>query len=292
MLVVINNMMSFHYHYGDPIKPLACAGDVIICIDPSKTNMAVLIGSPFGEIYSILEFSGNNRRSGPTMDTTEYCSEFSEFLRRYLANVRVLDCAVEKAITKKGMEHHLSNMVLTEIRGKILGLFSEEYGIAAKQAEINNYSWKHDILPDGYRGHGEKGSKRWMQDFHPESPLCNYFEADATDVFCIYLYKIRRIKDRYVITCNKHEGALGKYSYGLYPNYMDQTPNTLKFDYNKHFTLEDNAVFYGNRSTKVGIAKVGIDSLTLDDIYGFTYGFTEPTDDNTEVRVVVSRSSG
>lgn len=289
MLVQINNGNIQYYFPGDRVEPLKAAGDVVLCIDPSKTNMACLIGSPFGEVYSVVEFSGNNRRRGPVMDTTEYCSEFAEYLKQYLKNVHVYDAAVEKAITKKGMEHHHSNMVLTEIRGKILGLFSEEYGIRDPDVEVNNYSWKSGVLPKGYRGHGEKGSKRYICDYFPGNPFCDYFEADATDVLCMYWYRIRKYQDTYKIVCNKKEESLHKHSIGIYPAFMDNAIGMRKFDYNTHFSLEENSNFYSNRAAVNGITTVPLDSLSIEDIYKYTTGFSNIDLDIKDVRMVVAR---
>ena len=289
MLVQVNNGPITYFSRGDYVEPLRVSGDVVICIDPSKTNMACLIGSPFGEVYSIVEFSGNNRRKGPTMDTTDYCSDFVDYLRQYLKNVNVYDAAVEKAITKRGMEHHHSNMVLTEIRGKILGFFSEEFGIRDKRVEVNNYSWKSAILPQGYRGHGEKGSKRYIEDRFPGSPFCYYFEADATDVLCIYWYKIKSYKDTYQIVCNKKEELLHPINIGIYPQYMDNVPNMRKFKYNNHFSLSDNVAFYSNRSATTGIAEVKVQDLSYEEIYKYACGFSVVDLSLEDVRVVVAR---
>lgn len=289
MLVQINNGPITYFSKGDYVQPLDVMGDVVLCIDPSKTNMACLIGSPFGEVYSIVEFSGNNRRKGPVMDTTDYCVDFVDFLRQYLKNVHVYDAGVEKAITKKGMEHHHSNMVLTEIRGKVLGFFAEEYGIRNKDVEVNNYSWKSAILPQGYRGHGEKGSKRYICDMFPGNPFCYYFEADATDVLCIYWYKIKKYEHTYQIVCNRAEKSLNNHSVGIYPAYMDNAKGLRKFQYNHHFSLEENAIFYSNRSAVTGIAEVPIESLSLDDIYKYSTGYSSIDLGLTDVRVVVAR---
>ena len=96
------------------------------------------------------------------MDTTVYCEEVRQFLKQYLVNANIYFVGVEQAITKKGMEHHHSNMVLTEIRGNILNFFLDQYNV--RVTEINNWSWKAGVLPKGYRGKFEKGSKKWFQD--------------------------------------------------------------------------------------------------------------------------------
>lgn len=289
MLVFINNEPQPWFKKGDPITPLSIAGDVIVCIDPSKTNMATLIGSPFGEVYTILEFSGNNRRSGPAMDTTVYCQEVRDYLKRYLRNVRVIDAGVEKAITKKGMEHHTSTMVLTEIRGSILSLFLDEYGVGDKEAEINNWTWKSGVLPDGYRSQSEKGSKRYIQDRFPNSPFCYYYEADATDVLCMYWYKLKKYVNNYKLVCNKEESSLNTFKVGIYPNFMDKAQGMKRFIYNNRFTVEQNAIYYSNRSSTAGIASLKLDDLTIEEIYKHACAFSSLEENYDDVRVVVTR---
>lgn len=289
MLVYINNQPQPWFKKSDPIVPLNIAGDVIICIDPSKTNMATLIGSPFGEVYSILEFSGNNRRSGPTMDTTVYCEEMRDYLTRYLENVKVLDACVEKSITRKGMEHHRSTMVLTEIRGCILNLFAEEYGIRGNDVEINNWTWKHSILPEGYRSQSEKGSKRFIEDKYPNSPFCYYFEADATDALCMYWHKIKKYVNNYKLVCNKEEKALNNFKVGIYPTFMDNAQGMRQFIYNNRFGIEQNAIYYSNRSSVPGIASLKLSDLSIEEIYKYACAFSNIEEKYEDARVVVTR---
>jgi hypothetical protein len=289
MLVVTNNVHSRWFSSGDNIESLQEAGDVVLVIDPSKTNMAVLIGNPFGEILSIVEFSGNNRRQGPVMDNTVYCMEVKEYLTGYLQNVKVRYIGLEQAISKKGMMQHHSNMTLTEIRGVLLNLFLEEYGQQKDDVEINNWSWKAGILPDGYRSQSEKGSKRFIRDKFPNSPLCNYFEADVTDVVCIYWYLLKiKVRD-YTIVCSKEETSLNQSHIGIYPKFMDSAPDLRRFTYNNKFTLEQNAYYFSNRSKATGISSLSINDITIEDIYKYATAFSDIDSDYSDVRVVVSR---
>lgn len=179
MLIVENNAKTYTWEYGDAVTPVNYFGEVVIAIDPSKTNMAVFLGTPSGEPISAIEFSGNNRRRGPAMDTTQYCFEVRKFLTEYLQNVSVYLVGIEQAITKQGNKYHHSDMVLKEIRGAILNYFLEEYGV--KVIEVNNWSWKFAVLPEGYRGKFDKGSKKFFERNMPQSPFTYYFEADMTD---------------------------------------------------------------------------------------------------------------
>ena len=283
MLVVENNEVQYNWSIGGHVNPLAYGGDVVVVFDPSKTNMAMLVGTPTGTILSIVEFSGNNRSRGPVEDTTLYCQEFRHFIKEYLKNTHLYIAGTEQAITKKGMEHHHSNMVLTEVRSNILNYFLEVYNM--KALEINNWSWKSHCLPQGYRGHSEKGSKRFFKDYYPDSPYCNYYAADATDVICIYQYIIDMKCSGYKCICNRAEDALRTYR-KCYTS-VNVNLNFPMVPYNPVFSIDDNLNFYVNRMLTSFYMDVPIDKIDVKDVYGKTILFKPSDMDCDMVRVVV-----
>lgn len=285
MMYKLFNGYSQGFSRGDSVPSLDYTGEVVVAIDPSKTNCALVVGDPGGYILSIVEMSGNNWRSGPVEDTTQFCSEVKEFITNHLAGAKVIKAGLEKAITKKGMNHHHSNMVLTEIRGAILNLFYEEYGFRHDQVEVNNWSWKHAILPEGYRSQSEKGSKRYFSQYLNDKTYVHYFEADVTDCLCIYKYLIRDCKDTYTIACQAAETPLKKFNIGISSGTWADQLNYRRFSFNPSFTLEENVAYFVNHSKVNGIACVDPKYLTLQDIYTHAYGFqTLPEKD--EVRVL------
>lgn len=286
MLVVENNRIGINWSIGDTVTPLKYGGDLVVVIDPSKTNMAMLFGTPNGDVLNVLEFSGNNRKRGPVQDTTIYCSEVRHFLKEYLKYANLYIIAVEQAITKKGEGYHHSNMVLTEIRGNILNFFLEEFGI--KVLEINNWSWKSHCLPKGYRGHNEKGSKRYFIENFPESPYCNYFEADVTDVICIYQYVIDMKCSGYKSLCNRVEPALREYKYYYTSVKNIYTENNPKVVYNPVFSIKENLDFYVNRMLTSFYMDVPTDRVEPADVYGKTVLFEASDMKENSVRVVVT----
>lgn len=280
MLVVVNNEHYYNYYKGMDVTPLSITGDVVVAIDPSKTNMAVYVCSPTGEMYVGVEFSGNNRKAGPVMDTTLYCEEVRSYLKALFKNVNLYVVGVEAAITKRGMTHHHSNMVLTEIRGNILNFFLEEYGI--RVIEVNNWAWKKAVLPDGYRSQHEKGSKKFFQILHPENPLAYYYEADMTDAFCIAMYLISTQCKGYAVICNRKENrSINTRDYTFYPNVVHNVPHSFHVTMNHHFTIMDNVIFLCNRTNSLCESAVDINKLTLDDIYGHCRGFNKPYEENS-----------
>lgn len=284
MLVVDHNTYSTHWTLGNGVNPLRYGGDVIITIDPSKTNMAIVFGTPDGYILNVLEFSGNNRGKGPTMDTTLYCEEVRAFLRSYLEHTNIYMVGVEQAIQKKGFEHYKSSMVLTEIRANILNFFFEVFGV--KVIEINNWSWKFGVLPDGYRSQFEKGSKRWFVETMSNSPYSKYYEADVTDCICIYWYMVNKMCSQYVCYCNQYEKPLFKYEYDL----MIDSSVKRELSYNTMFTLHENLSYYVNRIMGEFFILVPVSNLSFDDIYGHSIGFSLDSLNCEEVKVVARRS--
>lgn len=277
MLVVMNNHLKMQYVRGMYVKPLSVPDGVVITIDPGKTNMAMFIGSPDGEMYVGLEFSGNARGTGPPMDTTLYCVEVRMFLRQYFANTEIYLVGMEEAITKaskKGNLYHKSGMVLKEIRANILNFFLEEYGL--RTILINNWSWKAAILPDGYRSQNEKGSKRWLCDFFPDNPLSQYFAADMSDAYCMYLYLISQHCSSYTLMCKRKEEACNRTrKFFIYPESLSSIQSARVVVFNKKFTLTENVIYLCNRTNQVCYGKFPSDKLHLGEIYGNCVGFTD-----------------
>lgn len=272
MLYRLFNGNIHSFQHGDQVPDLRYYGQVVLCIDPSKTNCAMVIGDPGGEVISIVECSGNNWGTGKPQDTTVFCSELKEFISSYLSNVEMVAIGLEKAITKKGMEHHHSNMVLTEIRGALLNLFLEKWGFRTQDVEVNNWSWKRYVLPEGYRSQSEKGSIRYFSEYLGDKSYIYYHEADVTDCLCIYQYVIRDMRNTYRIACTRAEKSSKKYMIGIMP--ADANVKFREFDFNPSFSVEENVAFFANRSLKHGQALVDIGRLTLDDIYKHALGFS------------------
>ena len=289
MLVVENNTTETNWYVGSELHPLEYAGDVVIAFDPSKSNMAMVLGTPDGTILNTLEFSGNNRKKGPTMDTTLYCEEVTTFLRRYLENAHIYMVGMEQTILKKGMDYYHSNQVLNEVRSNLLSFFLEAYGV--KVIEINNWSWKHAVLPEGFRGQFQKGSKLYFQKFMPNSPYCNYFEADMTDCICIYWYMISKHCTNYVLMCNKSEQPFRPYTFAIYPD-NGLTDELMQVPYNDAFPIETNVAFYVNRLNKTFVLTVPTKKLPIEMIYGKATQFTEKDIFKNTVKVVACRQCG
>lgn len=289
MLVVERNVSQYYWKLGDPAKPLAYKGELIIVFDPSKSNMAVLIGTPSGQVIDNLEFSGNNRKRGPAMDTSLYCQEVRAYLKQYLEGCQIYMAATEATIEKKGVSYYQSNLVLTEIRANILNFFREYFHMEC--LEINNWTWKHCILPDGYRGQKEKGSKRFLGDAFPELGYHLYFEADTCDVVCMYLYIIRKMCQSYTLLCNRSESCDIPYKYVYCPTDTSKQGLGTETVFNNKFSLMDNISYYVNRIMTRFYMDVPVSCVPIEDAYVHAGKFQFSNINDNSVRVVVARCS-
>lgn len=271
MLVVDHNTYFVNWGLGNTVRPMDYAGDVVVVFDPSKSNMAMVLGTPDGTILNIIEFSGNNRKKGPAMDTTLYCQEVRAFLREYLKNVNLYLVGMEAAIMKEGNKYYHSMQVLNEIRGDILNFFKEEYNIQV--IEINNWAWKASILPEGYRGKFDKGSKRYFQQFYADTPYAYYFEADATDCICMYWYLVKHKCAQYSCYCNISEVCSVNYTHFFVSLSSGIITDMRKVLFNPRFTLDDNLHYYVNRIMTDFYMTIPVSIIPPKEVYDRSVGF-------------------
>lgn len=263
MRVRINNGLNLDYRYGEYVEPLNETQPIILVFDPGKTNMAAVIGNAFGDPIMVLEFSGTG------MDTSQYCQEFKRYLIDLLRGCHIIDVSQEEAILKdgkmsEGFKYYKSNMVLTEIRAMLIDLAFQLTG--KKPYHINNWSWKFDILPKGFRGPFQKGSKLWFESIN--SPYASY-SHDVTDVICMYIYRSARLSQNASIKCTEVQKR--KHNYAVSFVGRELVPSGCKqFIYNPEFTCEQNVIYFTNCSEKLGSARLPIDLLTLKDIYKYS----------------------
>lgn len=271
MRLRVNNGRSTWYDKETYIDPLVFKKPVIVAIDQSKTNTAIVIGSKDKEIYYIAECSGNDKEFYEVAgNTTEFCEELDSFLTKLLARGNLVGFWQEEPILKKpnwkkskrsnGYDFYKSQMVLTEIRGCLLQTAVKLTG--RPSTEVGNMDWKGGILPDGYRGHSEKGSYRFMCDVDPK--WVNWTD-DVTDALCIYLYAVKTCNSSQNIICTDIEKAEYDYSFSI----VDQSAvpeNALSFVASNKLSCRDNAVYFINRSSRIGSSKLNVDTLNLEDI--------------------------
>ena len=270
------NSGDWHYFSGDTeIKPLEKRGKVIVTIDPGKTNMAVVIGDAYGVIYTYVEISGKD------CNTTQYCTDFSNFIERYLSNVELWAVGVEAAVSYKGMQYHRSQMVLTEIRANVLQLFRTRFG--KQPVEINNWAWKKAILPDGYRGTQEKGSLRYLT----ELGLTNVTH-DVTDCICMYMWLHRNVPKADDPYCDESEVCFCGYTLTIFnAEDLPTMKDMWQFAANPQYSLSDNVSYYLNRTNTNGVLTIDASALSLEEIYALKCATNKPAE---KLKVVVIRN--
>lgn len=289
MLVVERNTTSVFWSQGSTVHALEYAGDVVIAIDPSKTNCAVVIGTPQKDILNVLEFSGNNRGRGPTMDTTLFCEELRCFLREYLSGCNLYCVGMEQTILPKNAKerYYHSVTVLNEIRSNLINFFLETFNVRVN--EINNWSWKSAILPDGYKSNREKGSKRYFMDYFADTPYAHYYEADVTDCICIYWYLCDTKCNTYSLYCNRREQSLSGFKYSFVPFNSKAAEGLQEVLFNSRFSLEENIAYYTNRILHTFCFEVDTVDVPIASVYGHSLLFTKENLNDKKVKVVATR---
>lgn len=289
MLIVEQNTTYVNWSIGDYVRPMAYTGDVVVTIDPSKTNTALVIGTPEKRILNILEFSGNNRGRGPVMDTTVFCEQLRQFLTTYLQNVNLYAVGVEKTILPRGKKaHYHSVTVLNEIRSTLLSFFFEVFNVHV--IEINNWSWKAAVLPEGYRSMNEKGSKRFFIEHMSDTPYANYYEADVTDCICMFWYMCSTHCQNYSVFCNRVEQSFTGFKYTFFPIDSNVCENLREVIFNERFSLEDNLAFYSNRLLGPFCLEVSSDVINIDEVYNRSMLFKANNLRDLKVKVVATRT--
>lgn len=263
MEVQINLDRPFLYTTGDPVPEFKFTGDLILAVDPGKRNMALTIGNPQGNVLAIVQF----RAPGRDNDNSEYCQDVKTFISTFLHGRHIKVFGIEQAISKKGMNYHHSSMVLTEIRANLIDLAFQLTG--RKAFEINNWSWKYAILPDGLRSQSEKGSAKFLAKTFEQ-----YGNADVTDSICMYRYVLQKCYQvAPIIIPSDVEQPIVPFEIRIIPagTYAAQQPQ--QFYYDQTYSLEENAVYYANRTYQLGVCKVPVSKLSLEQIYKYATNF-------------------
>lgn len=168
---------------------------LVIAIDSSKTNSAMLVGDTDGKVLDDYEISGAGR------DTNVY--DLCRYTRRELKNLfrgsYIEFVGIEDIITKKeesngskgngwhsskGLEIHQSRYKITAVFDNFIFYFDEFHN--CMPTLIPQWSWKSTTLPPEYRMRThKKGSKDYMQDM---GWSYGNRKDDVTDAFFILMY--------------------------------------------------------------------------------------------------------
>lgn len=238
---------------------------IVIAIDSSKSNTAIIVGTPTGHVLDDYEISG----AGADTDVYDLCQITRTNIKRLFEGANIMYVGIEDIITKKqkgyqGLEIHQSRYKITAVFDNFIFTFQEFFDVMPHL--INNNAWKSRILPEEYRTRAhKKGSKDYMQ---AQGSNYGYRKDDVTDALCIYQYivqvnhfeEIHSIVD--LFPCSK------SYDYIIVPD-TATGPGMIRYEVANSGTLEQNisTVAYHLKPGQLGIFKWPIEQLTIDQIY-------------------------
>lgn len=255
---------TFEYQ-SSSVSPIEETSELMIVIDPSKTESGVTVATIYGEVLEILTMSGVY--SDHREDTMDFCRDCQMYYMQRFGKANVKWFCKESTIMKKGTEYYTSMKVLESISTV---LDDTAKMLVGKNAfGINNWAWKSHVLPDGYRSQKEKGSYIWMCELNP---AIRQLTDNITDSYCMYLY----MRDYIVkcaslsICCNAHEEANNPYTYVII-NTKNIPEGVQEFIFNSKYDIKENCNYYINRSNKPGYCKIDINTVLAEEIYGHSY---------------------
>lgn len=217
---------------------------IVIGIDSSKSNSAIVIGDPNGEVYNDYEIDG----SGSENNVYIVASETRRVMRDLLFKADIVAVGIEDIITKKegknfnpGLDMHKSRAAITHIFDSFIILFMDYFNVMP--ALVPNQTWKATILPEEYntRAH-KKGSKDYYDECFPGSRWANR-KDDVTDAYCIYQFILIKKKLHMDYTIERASLFKGEFSWGLFDESIVPTlgNRAKKFNFNETLTLEQTA---------------------------------------------------
>lgn len=247
-------------------EPSYSGQNIVIAIDSSKSNSAIIVGTPRGRVLDDYEIGG----SGSEVDVYDLCKYARSQLKNLFMDAKILFVGIEDIITKKssgynaGLEVHQSRAKITAVFNNYVFLFQEYFDITP--TFINNWAWKSAILPEAYRTKKhKKGSKDWLRDSGSEY---GSRKDDVTDALCIYSYICKtykfKVMDVLETTCPTNKN----YIYNIFPENFDM-PGSRWFDIRNNETLERNITTVAERcsTNEVAMFKFPIEKLSIDIIY-------------------------
>lgn len=247
-------------------EPLYSNKKIIISIDSSKTNSAIIVGDTMGHILDDFEIKGG----GNQVDVHDLCRETRAQLKNLFHGADILLVGIEDIITKKekgykGIEIHQSRLKITTVWNNFIFFFDEFFGIMP--VLVNNWAWKSGVLPEKYRTKDhDKGSKDWFKS------LGNQWadrSDDVTDAVCIFLYLRQTMNIKPVYEIKEIQPPTHEYEIALYPDSLTISDKMKVFEIVNNETLEHNLGTMSNMLdiNQIGCVKVPIESIPIEWIY-------------------------
>lgn len=247
---------------------------IFISIDSSKSNSAMVVGTPGGVVLDDYEFNG----AGGEVDVYDLCRDIRKQLRLLFKGAIIEAVGIEDIITKNGyhkggdyhpnmgLDVHQSRAKITAVFNNFIFAFEEFYGI--RPITINNWEWKSDILPEQYRTREHhKGSQDYLIGI---SPKWIGRSDDVTDAVCIFMHMNNTIKYTEVRDLTGTDICTVKYVCRIAPTTVKlEDGRFVKFEIHNDDSIEHNIATVANRITQnqIGYLELNTDQLTIEQIY-------------------------
>lgn len=272
------------------VVPLFQGEHIFVAIDSSKSNSALVIGNISRKVLHYVEFDGTN--DGTTeRDTLILCLKERQALSKLFEGAHIEVVGIEDIITKHkvgtrdGLTEHTSRFKITAVFMSFISFFQDIFGITPEL--VNNWLWKCTVLPEEFRTREHrKGSLSYFKSINSAYANCT---DDVTDALCIleFLYREHNIEEIQEIL--QPEFKAHDYNIICVATTHKFKHKTVHFRFNPSLTLMQNTTVMANgiKEDELAVARVGVDALSIKDIYSYCKGkFTPKTE---ELITVVQR---
>lgn len=250
---------------------------IIISIDSSKSNTAIMVWSRTFKPLNLIELDGSNDK-----DILELIKLQRDFIKCLFNGSIIVQGGIEDIITKKeeesggkfseGLKHHHSRYVITAVYVSIIACFQDNHNITLEP--IPNQAWKSAVLPKELNKRNiYKGSVDYVREKYPQY-VVGLKPDDGTDAICIGEYmKLRKgISKENIIEDipDEQELLINPCKYRLYPAETNFKKDiSIKFQYNDSLSLDMNARAISNRLKKgqLGLARLSINDISIEELY-------------------------
>lgn len=255
---------------------------VMVAIDSSKTNSAIVVNNEYGEMIDRIELNG--KEAGTTLEAVlALCQQEREVLKVLFRGSTPFIVGIENIITKTnreyttGMDTHMSRFKITAVFMSFISFFQDTFGITPEL--INNQTWKAAVLPEEFRSRDyHKGSLAYLRSIHSKYASCS---DDVTDAICIMEYLKMKHEVRNIRRIEGPEASRNSYQCWLVSLEQAKKYDGTLFAENPNMNVTQQAVVMANAIKPNAFAKctLNIENVTFPEIYTMCAGkhtFSEP----------------
>lgn len=240
---------------------------IIIAIDSSKSNTAIVVGDTSGVVLDDYEISGR----GTEVNVYQLCWDTRNAIKILFQGADVVRVGIENVITKKntarhaGQDYHYSRTVINAVFNNFIFYFQDYHGITP--ILVNNQTWKAETLPEEYRKRTHnKGSLDYFKD---TDSVYGSRSDDVTDAICIFRYLCKLGSFKLTYDVNYVNDKVVDFDWSIFPAEVTIPENR------KEFIIKNEEPFLFNLSTiasmldagETGYLRTSATNLTLQDIY-------------------------